>query len=92
MFNRAPVAFRCTRISFDRARRVSGTRAPDLAILVLLSSVVGTMNIGAHDSDNGEHHTVCGKVGDAPDSITLYFDIGTEHLSNERFQAAEFDD
>jgi hypothetical protein len=34
----APVAFRCTRISLDRASRVRGTRAPDLAIFVLLSS------------------------------------------------------
>ena len=39
MFNRAPVALRCTLISLDRARRVSGTKAPDLAIFVLLSSV-----------------------------------------------------
>ena len=34
----APVAFRWTRISLDRASRVRGTRAPDLAIFVLLSS------------------------------------------------------
>lgn len=40
MFNRAPVAFRWTLTSFDRARRVSGTRAPDFAILVLLSSEI----------------------------------------------------
>jgi hypothetical protein len=39
MFNRAPVAFRCTRMSLDLARRVSGTRAPDFAIFVLLSSM-----------------------------------------------------
>lgn len=39
MLRSAPVAFRCTRMSLDRARRVSGTRAPDFAILVLLSSV-----------------------------------------------------
>lgn len=38
IFSKAPVAFRCTRMSFDRARRVSGTSAPDLAIFVLLSS------------------------------------------------------
>lgn len=34
----APVAFRCTRMSLDRASRVRGTSAPDLAIFVLLSS------------------------------------------------------
>ena len=40
MFNRAPVAFLCTRMSFDFASRVSGPSAPDLAILALLSSCV----------------------------------------------------
>lgn len=39
MLSRAPVAFLCTRMSFDFASRVSGTRAPDLAILFLFSSV-----------------------------------------------------
>jgi hypothetical protein len=38
MLSSAPVAFRCTRMSLDRASRVRGTRAPDLAIFVLLSS------------------------------------------------------
>lgn len=40
MFKSAPVAFRCTRMSFERAIRVRGTRAPDLAIFVLFSSCV----------------------------------------------------
>ena len=40
MFNRAPVAFLCTRMSFDFAKRVRGPRAPDLAIFALLSSCV----------------------------------------------------
>ena len=39
IFNKAPVAFLCTLMSLDRARRVSGTRAPDLAILDLFSSI-----------------------------------------------------
>ena len=39
IFSNAPVALRCTRMSFERASRVSGTRAPDFAIFVLLSSV-----------------------------------------------------
>lgn len=38
MFSKAPVAFRCTRISLDLASRVRGTKAPDLAIWVLFSS------------------------------------------------------
>jgi hypothetical protein len=40
MFKRAPVAFLCTRISFDFASLVNGPRAPDLAIFALLSSCV----------------------------------------------------
>jgi hypothetical protein len=40
MFKRAPVAFRWTRMSFDLANRVSGPKAPDLAIFALLSSCV----------------------------------------------------
>lgn len=38
IFNNAPVAFLCTRMSLERARRVRGTKAPDLAIFDLLSS------------------------------------------------------
>ena len=38
MLSSAPVAFLCTRISFDLASRVSGINAPDLAILFLFSS------------------------------------------------------
>lgn len=40
MFKRAPVAFRCTLMSFDFASFVKGPKAPDLAILALLSSWV----------------------------------------------------
>ena len=40
MFSKAPVAFLCTRISFDFANRVKGPNAPDLAIFALLSSCV----------------------------------------------------
>ena len=40
MFNNAPVAFLWTLISLDFANRVSGPRAPDLAIFALLSSCV----------------------------------------------------
>lgn len=38
MFKRAPVAFRWTRISLDRANRVKGPNAVDRAILFLFSS------------------------------------------------------
>jgi hypothetical protein len=34
------VAFLCTRISLDFAKRVSGPRAPDFAIFALFSSCV----------------------------------------------------
>lgn len=40
MFSRAPVAFLWTRMSLDLANRVSGPRAPDLAIFALFSSCV----------------------------------------------------
>lgn len=40
MFNSAPVALRWTLISFDFASLVSGPKAPDRAILALLSSWV----------------------------------------------------
>lgn len=40
MLSNAPVAFRCTRISLDFASLVKGCRAPDRAILDLLSSCV----------------------------------------------------
>lgn len=40
MFNNAPVALRCTLMSFDLASLVSGPNAPDRAILALLSSCV----------------------------------------------------
>ena len=38
MFRSAPVAFLWTLISFDFASLVNGPKAPDLAILALLSS------------------------------------------------------
>ena len=41
MFRSAPVALRCTRMSLERANLVRGTRAPDFAIFVLLSSSRG---------------------------------------------------
>ena len=43
MLSRAPVAFLWTRMSFDFARRVRGCRAPDRAILALLSSWVARL-------------------------------------------------
>lgn len=43
MLSRAPVALRCTRISFDFARRISGPKAPERAILALFSSWVARL-------------------------------------------------
>lgn len=43
MLSNAPVAFRCTRMSFDLANLVSGTKAPDFAIFVLFSSCVAKL-------------------------------------------------
>ena len=43
IFNKAPVAFRCTLMSFDLANFVSGVSAPDLAILALFSSWVAKL-------------------------------------------------
>lgn len=40
MLSKAPVAFRCTRMSFDLASLVNGCNAPDRAIFDLLSSWV----------------------------------------------------
>jgi hypothetical protein len=40
MFSSAPVAFRCTLMSFDLASFVRGASAPDRAILALFSSCV----------------------------------------------------
>ena len=45
IFSSAPVAFLCTRISFDFASLVNGSNAPDLAILALLSSCVARLVI-----------------------------------------------
>lgn len=89
MLRSAPVAFRCTRISLERARRVRGTRAPDLAIFVLLSSTPTTCE---HQLKMGKEniHTMSCQVCDAADSVTLHLHIRTQHLSDERFQSAEF--
>jgi hypothetical protein len=36
--------------------------------------------------------TMSCQVGDTPYGITLNLDIGTKHLADERFEAAELDD
>lgn len=43
MLSKAPVAFRWTLMSLDFANRVSGPKAPDLAILALFSSCVAKL-------------------------------------------------
>ena len=90
MFNRAPVALRCTLMSLDRARRVSGTKAPDLAIFVLLSSANSFIKnhcIGCMTTPR----TMCCQVCHATNCIALNFNVGTEHLTNERFESAKLD-
>ena len=78
MFNRAPVAFLCTLISFDFASRVNGTKAPDLAILVLFSSAITKYRVSAHARQTRFFSglTVSGQVGDTTDSVALDLDVG----------------
>ena len=35
--------------------------------------------------------TVSGEISDASDGIALHFDVGAEHLADERFQSTELD-
>lgn len=89
MFNSAPVAFRCTRMSFERAKRVRGTKAPDLAILDLLSS---GNEVNAHLQVHCVNRiTVSCQVGHTTNSVTLDFNIGAQHLTYQWFQTTKFD-
>ena len=73
MFNRAPVAFLCTLMSFDLASLVNGPNAPDRAILALLSSCVARFVI----QPTALHCTstfvdiICRINGDRPPSMTI---------------------
>jgi len=73
MFNSAPVALRWTRMSLDRARRVRGTRAPDLAILVLLSSCVArlVMQPTALHCTSTLGESICRINGSRPPRLTI---------------------
>lgn len=88
IFNKAPVAFRCTRISFERASRVRGTKAPDLAILVLLSSEIVT-EINSREN-SAPRLTVGGEIRYTTNGIALHFDVGTEHLTDQWFKSSKF--
>lgn len=88
MLSNAPVAFRCTRMSFDRASRVSGMRAPDRAILALFSSTIGFRQ-PQWSPEARESLTMCRQVGDTSYCITLDFDVWAQHLANEGFEASE---
>ena len=35
-------------------------------------------------------HTMGGQIGDAPNSVALDFDVGTQHLPNQRFKSTQF--
>lgn len=72
-------------MSLDFARRVRGTRAPDLAIGVLFSS---TLSITA----DGWRRTVSSEIGDTAYCVALNFDIRAKHLPDEWFQASERND
>ena len=89
MLSKAPVALRWTRISFERASRVRGIRAPDLAILVLLSSAY---QISGRSISRDPVRTMSCKIGDTTNCVTLHFDIRAQHLTDKRFQAAKLDD
>lgn len=92
MLSSAPVALRCTRMSFERASLVKGTRAPDFAILVLLSSETGGRNLRSGDMAGGNALTVCSQVSYASHGVTLHFDIWAEHLANERLETSKLHD
>lgn len=71
MFSKAPVALRCTLMSFARASRVNGPNALDLAILFLFSSKI--------KQDRKGLKTMSCEVGDTSHSVTLYLHIWTHH-------------
>ena len=93
MFRSAPVALRWTRMSFERANRVRGTRAPDLAILVLLSSAQN----GGGSEVRGKRHrqpslTMRSQIRHTTHCVALYLNVGTEHLPDERLKTAKLHD
>lgn len=67
---------------------MSGTSAPDFAILVLLSSIIKFNRLS---KSRESRLTVCRKVRDATDSVALNFDIWAEHLSNQGLEATQLD-
>ena len=73
-------------MSFERASRVRGIRAPDLAILVLLSSVYQLRN---NSLSRSLVHTMGSEISNTTNCIALNFDIRAQHLADKRFQAAE---
>src|SRR5438552_3924979 len=94
MFSKAPVALRCTRMSFERASRVRGTRAPDFAIFVLLSSeraCKATMKSFRHRRLVGSERTMSCQVCHAANRIALHFNIRTKHLADQRFKTTKLD-
>lgn len=73
MFRRAPVAFRCTRMSFDFANRVKGPKAPDFAIRDLLLSCVArfVMQPTALHCTSTLLEFICLISGSSPSSWTI---------------------
>lgn len=73
MFSRAPVAFRCTLMSFDLASLVKGDSAPERAIFALLSSCVArfVMQPTALHCTSTFGDIICRMSGGSPPSITI---------------------
>lgn len=73
MLSSAPVAFLCTRMSFDFANRVRGCRAPDRAIFALLSSCVArfVMHPTALHCTSTLGEFICLINGASPPSATM---------------------
>lgn len=73
MFNRAPVAFRCTRMSLDLASLVKGDSAPERAIFALLSSCVARFVIQptALHCTSTFGDIICRMRGGRPPNITM---------------------
>ena len=81
MFKSAPVALRCTRMSFDLASLVSGPNAPDFAIFALLSSCVArfVMHPTALHCTSTFGEFICLMRGLSPPSATMFTLFSAAH-------------
>ena len=86
MLSKAPVALRCTRMSLDFASRINGPKAPDLAILALLSSCVArfVMQPTALHCTSTFGEIICRIRGARPPRRTMETLFSAEPLSSAR--------